>query len=65
MYCSICGGPVVATCTACERHICRQHRRRWLGLTLCTRCHARTAPTWAVVLALGLAGTALALMIVK
>jgi hypothetical protein len=22
-----------------------------LGLTLCTRCHARTAPAWTVVLA--------------
>jgi hypothetical protein len=41
----------VGTCGACEKNICAGHRRRWLGLTLCTRCHARTAPAWTVVLA--------------
>ena len=65
MYCSLCGGPVAGTSIACHRHVCANHRRRWLGLRLCPRCHAKAAPSWLVLLTAGLAALAVAAWVVK
>jgi hypothetical protein len=55
MYCTYCGAPATETCATCGRRICNDHRRSWLFVTLCTRCHEMIMPGCLAVVVIGVA----------
>ncbi len=40
MYCHYCGKTAAGSCAACGHRTCRGHGRRWLFLSVCTKCYA-------------------------
>jgi hypothetical protein len=58
VYCTICGNTAVATCSQCGRHVCRGHRR-WLLVTLCSKCFFQVFPGCLTLTVLVLGGVLL------